>query len=84
MKKLAFRSLDEARNMAENAARGVFPSHAKCPNAVKFDYKAMADAWKSRRAWQVATRKEIAKAASKELSGPTDADQEAPMSMPGE
>ena len=40
---LTNRALNKARMISENAARGVFPSHQKVPDAVKFNFPELRD-----------------------------------------
>jgi hypothetical protein len=48
---LASRALLRARMIAENAARGRFPTHATCPNALKFDLKELRTRINRRNIW---------------------------------
>ncbi len=45
------RALLNGLMIAENAARGIFPSNAKCPNAVKFDPEEFHKILKASSAW---------------------------------
>lgn len=49
---LTSRTVSRGLMLAENAARGVFPSYAKCPHAVKFDAKEFHEVLKASAAWQ--------------------------------
>ena len=57
LKFLTNRAIYRGRMIAENAARGTFPSYAKCPHAVQPDLPEQYERWSARRAWQVAARK---------------------------
>lgn len=54
---LTNRAIYRGRMIAENAARGVFPSYAKCAHAVKPNLEEQHRMWVARRKWQVAARK---------------------------
>ncbi|WP_298559364.1 hypothetical protein [uncultured Aliiroseovarius sp.] len=53
---LTSRALQRGRLIAENAARGVFPSYAKCDHAVEFDYQELNKRFLSRQRWQKAQK----------------------------
>jgi len=44
--------------IAENAARGMFPSYAKCPHAVKGDLEERYSMFVARRKWQKSAKKQ--------------------------
>lgn len=46
------RALLRARLIAENAARGLFPTHEPCPNALDFDYSELRRRIQRRNKWQ--------------------------------
>lgn len=47
------RALDRALMIAENAARGVFPSHNSTPHAIQFDKTKLREMMIERRNWQI-------------------------------
>ena len=49
---IASRALLRARMIAENAARGRFPTHETCPHALDFDFKEMNTRLDLRNKWQ--------------------------------
>lgn len=49
---IASRALLRARMIAENAARGVFPSHQNCGDALAFDFKELRQRIRRRNKWQ--------------------------------
>jgi hypothetical protein len=49
---LTSRALNRARMLSENAARGVFPSYAPCPNALEFDWQETYKLVSSRVRWK--------------------------------
>ncbi len=49
---LTSRAFSRGLMLAENAARGVFPSYANCPHAVKFDAEEFHEVLRSSAAWQ--------------------------------
>ncbi|WP_375698443.1 hypothetical protein [Pseudophaeobacter sp. TrK17] len=53
------RALLRGRMIAENAARGRFPSYATCPHAVEFDYPEVNTMVHHRRKWQKAETSRI-------------------------
>jgi hypothetical protein len=53
---LTSRALNRAQMIAENAARGEFPSYKKCAHAVKFDYVELQQRWASRKLWEQEVR----------------------------
>ncbi|MDQ2092314.1 hypothetical protein [Marimonas arenosa] len=55
---IASRALLRARMIAENAARGRFPTHEKCPHALEFDFRELRQRIHRRNKWQ---DKEIAR-----------------------
>jgi len=57
LKILTHRAIERGKMMAENAARGVFPSYKKCPHAISFDLEELKKLWRDRRRWQRAERK---------------------------
>lgn len=56
LKILTHRAIERGKMMAENAARGVFPSYQKCPHAMPFDLEALNRMRTIRRRWQRAER----------------------------
>ncbi len=50
LKILSHRAIDRGKMMSENAARGVFPSYDKCPNAMRFDLETLNKLRVARRA----------------------------------
>lgn len=56
LKILTHRAIERGKMMAENAARGVFPSYKKCPHAMSFDLEALNKMRTDRRKWQRAER----------------------------
>lgn len=46
------RSIEHARMIAENAARGLFPTHTPHPHALAFDYHELRDLIDHRNKWQ--------------------------------
>lgn len=67
LKILTHRAIERGKMMAENAARGIFPSYQKCLHALPFDFEVLNDMRFSRRTWQVAERKRESRAASAEI-----------------
>ena len=57
LKILTHRAIERGKMMAENAARGVFPSYAKCPHAIPFDLEELNMLRRDRRRWQLAERR---------------------------
>jgi hypothetical protein len=57
LKFLTNRAIYRGRMIAENAARGVFPSYAKCPHAVEPNLEEQYRMWAARRKWQIAAKK---------------------------
>lgn len=57
LKFLTNRAIYRGRMIAENAARGVFPSYAKCPHAVEPDLGHQYQMWVDRRKWQTEARR---------------------------
>ena len=57
LKILTSRALYRGRMIAENAARGVFPSYQPCPHAVDADLKDLNELIVSRRKWQIEQKK---------------------------
>lgn len=51
LKILTHRAIERGKMMAENAARGVFPSYKKCPNAMSFDLEELKKLRRDRRRW---------------------------------
>ena len=49
---LTSRAVSRGLMLAENAARGIFPSYANCPHAVKFDAEEFHAVLKASAAWQ--------------------------------
>ena len=49
---IASRALLRARMIAENAARGRFPTHEKCETALEFDFKELRQRIRQRNKWQ--------------------------------
>ena len=49
---LTSRAFSRGLMLAENAARGIFPSYANCPHAVKFDAEEFHEVLKASAAWQ--------------------------------
>lgn len=47
------RALDRALMIAENAARGIFPSHNRTPYAIQFDKAKLREMMIERRNWQI-------------------------------
>ena len=58
LKFLTNRAIYRGRMIAENAARGVFPSYAKCPHAVQPDWEEQYRMWVTRRKFQIAAKKQ--------------------------
>lgn len=57
---LTSRALSNGVRIAENAARGIFPSNAKCPNAMKFDPEEFHNILKASSAWHKAEKAKLA------------------------
>lgn len=55
------RSIEQARMIAENAARGRFPTHDRHPHALPFDYRELQERILSRNKWQEAEVKRSAR-----------------------
>lgn len=51
LKMLASRALNRAALIAENAARGLFPTYDKCEHAIMPDWKAMGDVFGDHEGW---------------------------------
>lgn len=49
---IASRALLRSRMIAENAARGRFPTHEKCETALEFDFKELRQRIRRRNRWQ--------------------------------
>jgi pyruvate/2-oxoglutarate dehydrogenase complex dihydrolipoamide dehydrogenase (E3) component len=49
---IASRALLRSRMIAENAARGRFPTHEKCETASEFDFKELRQRIHRRNKWQ--------------------------------
>ena len=49
---LTSRAFSRGLMLAENAARGIFPSYANCPHAVKFDAEEFHEVLKASATWQ--------------------------------
>lgn len=49
---IASRALLRSRMIAENAARGQFPTHQKCDTALEFDFKELRQRIRRRNQWQ--------------------------------
>jgi len=62
LKFLTNRAIYRGRMIAENAARGVFPSYAKCPCAVQPDLDEQLKMVIARRKWQKSAERKLAKA----------------------
>jgi len=54
LKTTTHRAIDRGKMIAENAARGIFPSFKECPNAIPFDFKALGKMRANRIDWQKA------------------------------
>lgn len=60
LKILTCRAIHRAHMMAENAARGIFPSYAKCAHAVHFDLQILDEQRKARRKRERAEEQKLA------------------------
>lgn len=56
---LTSRALKRSLLISENAARGIFPSYAACPNAVKPDLGELYDRRNSKTLWEQAQRNKV-------------------------
>jgi len=67
LKFLTNRAIYRGRMIAENAARGIFPSYAKCPHAVPPDLDEQYRMFVARRRWQASVKKQATADATPDL-----------------